>query len=180
MEKTLRDCSETVKHMAKADSKRLPFSGIETIDSLCLEVFPLAMKEVRYNETDNSAVIVERNDITTVKKQLIRYETPEFSALCPFSGLPDFGDVLAEYVPGRWVLELKSYKYYLLSYRNVGIYQEHVTQRIYEDLEKILVPDWLRITTTYRTRGGINTTCCIDSKGPDSSISIKDPTQSAG
>ena len=94
--------------------------------------------------------------------QRINYTTQEFSAVCPFSGLPDYGELVIEYEPGESIVELKSLKYYITSFRNVGIYQEHVTNRIFDDLKTLLSPNKLRITTTYNTRGGIDTTCTID------------------
>jgi len=93
-------------------------------------------------------------------EQYIMTETDEFSAVCPFSGLPDLAKVRIEYYPtGGKCVELKSLKYYLVSFRNVGIYQEAVTKRIYEDLKRVLETDRLQVTTVYNTRGGFNTTC---------------------
>ena len=100
-------------------------------------------------------------------KQVVTYETEtgEFSALCPFSGLPDFGILRVEYIPGSFIMELKSLKYYILSWRNIGAAQEDITAYIYEDLKKALKdPDYLKITTVYNVRGGINTTCSVDSR----------------
>ncbi|MFO8010136.1 MAG: preQ(1) synthase [Dehalococcoidia bacterium] len=92
--------------------------------------------------------------------QYIRTETDEFSAVCPFSGLPDLARVIIEYYPtGGKCVELKSLKYYFISFRNVGIYQEAVTRRIHDDLVKKLDTDRLRVTTVYNTRGGFDTTC---------------------
>ena len=93
--------------------------------------------------------------------QKINYTTTEFSAVCPFSGLPDYGKLIIDYEPNNKIVELKSLKYYITSYRNVGIYQEHVTNRIFDDLKHLLEPNALTITTIYNTRGGINTTCSI-------------------
>ena len=93
--------------------------------------------------------------------QKINYTTTEFSAVCPFSGLPDYGKLIIDYEPNNKIVELKSLKYYITSYRNVGIYQEHVTNRIFDDLKNLLEPNGLIITTIYNTRGGIDTTCSI-------------------
>ncbi len=95
--------------------------------------------------------------------QLITYETHEFSAVCPFSGLPDLATVQIEYIPDGYCLELKSLKLYLVSYRNVGIYQELATDRIFRDIFSFLKPRRLTITTRYATRGGIDAVCVIDS-----------------
>jgi len=71
--------------------------------------------------------------------------------------LPDFGTIRVEYVPRRVLIELRSFKYYLLSYRNVGIYQEHAVNRILEDLVRCASPAWMRVTADYRVRGGVHT-----------------------
>ena len=92
--------------------------------------------------------------------QYITTETNEFSAVCPFSGLPDLAYIKIEYYPeGGKCVELKSLKYYFISFRNVGIYQEAVTKRIYKDLKKALETEKLAVTTVYNTRGGFDTTC---------------------
>lgn len=100
-------------------------------------------------------------------RQRVTYTTEpgEFSALCPFSGLPDSGTVRIEYVPGSWLVELKSLKYYLLSWRHIGAAQEDVTALLYEDLARHL-DDFhhLVVTTDYTVRGGIHTVCTVDSR----------------
>lgn len=92
--------------------------------------------------------------------QLIITETREFSAVCPFSGLPDYAYLKIEYYPdGGKCVELKSLKYYIITFRNVGIYQEAATKRLYKDLKRLLQTDRIRVTTVYNTRGGFDTTC---------------------
>jgi 7-cyano-7-deazaguanine reductase len=88
----------------------------------------------------------------------VSIETEEFSALCPWTGLPDLGDLSVQYVPDRLLLELKSFKYYLLSYRSVGIVQEHAAARILKDLVAVVAPRRMRVTLAYRVRGGLATT----------------------
>ena len=98
--------------------------------------------------------------------QYITTETNEFSAVCPFSGLPDLAYIKIEYYPeGGKCVELKSLKYYFISFRNVGIYQEAVTKRICQDLKKALETEKLIVTTIYNTRGGFDTTCVEGSIG---------------
>ncbi len=97
-------------------------------------------------------------------EQLIEYSTPEFSAVCPYSGLPDIATVIIEYIPEEKIVELKSLKYYLVSYRNVGIYQEDATNRIFTDLFALLKPKYMKVTTIYNTRGGIDSTCTIETR----------------
>ena len=123
--------------MAKADGKTFDYVDESHIDAGLLEVFDFNSPE-----------------------QYIKTETDEFSAVCPFSGLPDISYVKIEYFPtGGKCVELKSLKYYFVSFRNVGIYQEAVTKRIYSDLREILKTDRLMITTLYNIRGGFETTC---------------------
>ena len=92
----------------------------------------------------------------------------EFAAVCPFLGLPDTGIVWVDYIPQNKLVELKSLKYYFISFRNTGIYQEDVTSRIFNDLNPMLGPEELLIKTHYSTRGGIDTTCTINSNEQNS------------
>ncbi len=85
------------------------------------------------------------------------YETEEFTAVCPWTGLPDFGRLVIRYVPDKFLVELKSLKYYITSYRNVGILQEHVVNRVLQDLIKLVKPVSMTVEAEYRERGGIKT-----------------------
>ena len=87
----------------------------------------------------------------------INIDTDEFTVVCPWSGLPDFARIKVDYIPNKVCIELRSFKYYLLSYRSVGIYQEHAVNRILEDLVKCASPKWMKVTADYRVRGGIHT-----------------------
>lgn len=91
------------------------------------------------------------------KKQTIRIQTEEFSALCPWTGLPDTGTLSLEYVPKQNLLELKSLKYYLLTYRQVGVVQEHAAARIFDDILAVLQPAEMKIVLDYKVRGGLHT-----------------------
>ncbi len=113
------------------------------------------------NEEDIRTDFLESIDYNG-NPQDILYETGEFSAVCPFSGLPDIARVEVKYIPGKKIVELKSLKYYFTSYRNVGIYQEAVTDRIYKDLDSFLEPQYLMVKTVYNVRGGILSTCVMD------------------
>ncbi len=93
--------------------------------------------------------------------QEIVTETDEFSAVCPFSGLPDVARLTLRYIPRARCIELKSLKYYVMSYRNVGIFQEHATARLAEDLQRVLEAQTLSVTTRYNVRGGFLTTCTV-------------------
>ena len=85
------------------------------------------------------------------------YETEEFTSVCPRTGLPDFARLVIRYVPQHALVELKSLKYYLTSYRNVGILQEHAVNRILQDLAQRLQPASMVVETEYKERGGIKT-----------------------
>ncbi|HKX17307.1 MAG TPA: preQ(1) synthase [bacterium] len=88
---------------------------------------------------------------------VVEIDTDEFTAVCPWSGLPDFGRLVVRYLPKTRVLELRSLKYYLLSYRSVGIFQEHAANRILDDLVRACEPVWMELELDYRVRGGIHT-----------------------
>lgn len=91
------------------------------------------------------------------KEIVIHIDTDEFTAVCPWSGLPDFATITIDYIPHKLIIELRSLKYYLHSYRNIGIYQEHVVNRILDDLSRSAKPLWMKVTADYKVRGGIHT-----------------------
>ncbi len=86
------------------------------------------------------------------------YRTEEFTAVCPWTGLPDFATLAISYLPHDRLVELKSLKYYLTSFRNVGILQEHAVNRILDDLVRLLDPVEMSVEAEYRERGGIKGT----------------------
>ena len=85
------------------------------------------------------------------------YDTDEFTAVCPWTGLPDFARLVIRYLPRHSLVELKSLKYYLTSYRNVGILQEHAVNRILKDLVQLIQPVSMVVEAEYRERGGMKT-----------------------
>lgn len=96
----------------------------------------------------------------------VRIETPEFTCLCPQTGQPDFADVEIEYRPHRKIVELKSLKLYLWSFRNEGHYHEAVTNLILEALVTLLRPREVRVTLRFKVRGGITTTVVAEFPDP--------------
>jgi 7-cyano-7-deazaguanine reductase len=86
---------------------------------------------------------------------LVRFTAPEFTSICPVTGQPDFAHLVIDYVPKKWIVESKSLKLYLGSYRNHGAFHEDCTVRIGLDLKKLLQPKWLRIGGYWYPRGGI-------------------------
>ncbi|HSQ42492.1 MAG TPA: preQ(1) synthase [Fibrobacteraceae bacterium] len=85
-------------------------------------------------------------------------EIPEFTCVCPKTGLPDFATLIVQYTPNKLCMELKSLKEYILFYRNLGIFHEHVVNRMLRDLAKACKPKKMTITGVFNARGGIQTT----------------------
>ena len=123
--------------MAIAEGRTIPFTGPEAVDVGVLETFEYAGPD-----------------------QEIVTETREFSPVCPYSGLPDYATLRITYVPTDRCIE-----YYVTSYRNVGIFQEHATAKIAEDLQRVLQAKRLVVTTIYNPRGGFDTTCTVELPG---------------
>jgi 7-cyano-7-deazaguanine reductase len=88
----------------------------------------------------------------------ITIRQPEFTSVCPMTGLPDFGSIVVIYRPDNKIIELKSLKYYLLQYRNVGIFYEHVVNRILDDLVAAVEPLSMEVVGEFTSRGGIDST----------------------
>jgi len=120
----------------KYASRRFDVQKEEVIDRDILEAVP-------FDYPDSATEVV--------------YETDEFTSVCPWTGLPDFAHLIIRYVPDRHLVELKSLKYYLTSYRDVGILQEHAVNRILADLAQLLKPLTMAIEADYKERGGLKT-----------------------
>lgn len=97
------------------------------------------------------------------RNYLIRHVAEEFTSVCPVTGQPDFGRITIEYVADRLCVELKSFKLYLQSYRNEGIYYEDVTNRILKHLVECLRPRWIEVCSDWTPRGGIRSTIKVQS-----------------
>ena len=80
---------------------------------------------------------------------------PEYTSICPKTGLPDFGTISIRYVPDRWCVELKSLKLYIQGYRNLGIFYENAVNRILKDFVKVCQPEWAIVTGEFNVRGGM-------------------------
>lgn len=91
------------------------------------------------------------------KDYVISLEIPEFTCICPKTGLPDFAAIKIEYSPDRYCLELKSFKMYTIFFRNLGIFHENVINRFTEDFVKAVSPKWVKVSGTFNPRGGITT-----------------------
>jgi 7-cyano-7-deazaguanine reductase len=109
-----------------------------------------------------------RNQLETFENQypgrdyVIEIVCPEFTSVCPKTGQPDFGTLTFCYTPEARCVELKSLKLYLQQFRNEGIFYEHVTNRILDDLVAVLAPRRMQLTAEFRPRGGITTTVVVE------------------
>ena len=121
--------------------QRLAARGEEAIDPGCLLAF-------EYEYPGQAAEVA--------------IDTDEFTALCPWTGLPDYGTLAITYTPANLCIELKSLKYYLLSYRDVGIVQEHAANRILNDLVSVCRPQLMKVVLDYKIRGGLHTTVSVE------------------
>lgn len=128
--------SKKIEAFAQKPEFKFVFQGYDAIRPELLETFSYEYP-------------AQRNEVTI--------ETDEFTSVCPWSGLPDFAKITVKYVPDKKVIELRSFKYYLYSFRNVGIFQEHLTIRLLNDLVKTCAPFAMTVITDYNIRGGIHT-----------------------
>ncbi|MCB0711397.1 MAG: NADPH-dependent 7-cyano-7-deazaguanine reductase QueF [Ignavibacteriae bacterium] len=92
----------------------------------------------------------------------ITHVNPEFTSVCPKTGLPDFGTITLEYVPDELCVELKSLKYYYLDFRDKGIFYEAVTNQILDDLVKAVKPRYMKVTGQFSTRGGLHSVITVE------------------
>ena len=119
------------------------------------------MKRGYTDEHAAAGVTAKLPEIETWPNQYPDYEIeivmPEFTSVCPKTGLPDFGRIVLRYVPDRLCLELKSYKMYLLAYRNLGIFQENVVNRVLRDVVKAAKPVKATVVGEFTPRGGLAT-----------------------
>ena len=88
----------------------------------------------------------------------IKIEIPEYTSVCPKTGLPDFGTITIRYMPGKSCIELKSLKYYIIGFRNMGIFYENAVNRILKDVVAACGPKWCIVTGEFNVRGGMKTT----------------------
>ena len=109
-----------------------------------------------------SGVHADLPEIETWENNYRGYEItitiPEYTSICPRTHLPDFGTVTIHYLPDKLCLELKSLKYYILAYRNLGIFYENAVNRILDDVARACQPKWAVVRGEFTTRGGMHTT----------------------
>ena len=116
-----------------------------------------------------------QTSVTTMKREIlevfdntypgrdytIQVVNPEFTSVCPKTGLPDFGTITITYVPDKSCIELKSLKYYFLEFRNAGIFYENITNRLLDDLVAVCQPKTMTVSTEWNARGGITETVTV-------------------
>ena len=130
-----------------SDLEGLTFLGRKAKPSKTLEAFPNRSPDRYY---------------------LVSLETDEFTCLCPMTGQPDFATIRVQYVPDQKIVESKSFKLYLWSYRDEGAFHEHVINKICDDLVETLDPHWVKVTGIFNIRGGIGITVEAEqTKPPD-------------
>ena len=119
---------------------------------------------------------VEKNnpkyqDLEIVKNEyvnrnyIVKISIPEFSCVCPRTGLPDYGTIDIHYIPNKHIIELKSLKLYVVKYRNYGVFHEHVTNKIMDDIKRAAQPNKIEVWGRFNPRGGIQTT--VEAKYPE-------------
>ncbi len=118
----------------------------------------------KINAIDTSILEAVPYEYAGKRDIVIEIEHPEFTSVCPRTGLPDFGTLKIKYVPDEKIVELKSLKYYLLQYRQVGIFYEHLVNKILDDLVNLLNPKEMEVIFEANVRGGIKTRVCAKYK----------------
>ena len=98
------------------------------------------------------------------KEYVISLDIPEFTCICPKTGLPDFADIKIEYSPQKFCIELKSFKMYTIFFRDIGIFHEHLVNKMLEDFVRAAKPRWAKVTGVFNPRGGITTTVSAEYK----------------
>lgn len=114
--------------------------------------------------TDKAKILETFPNPNPGRDYTIIHYAPEFTSLCPKTGQPDYATIVLEYIPDKICVELKSYKFYLQSYRNDGIYFEAVTNKILDDLYKIMKPRYIKLTAKFNTRGGISSDIVVEER----------------
>ena len=148
--------------------------GLDVRTGPCLEW--LMPKSSRYTpEHARAGLKAKFPEIETWPNQFPGYEIlvedPEFTSVCPKTSLPDFGVLTIRYMPDKLCLELKSLKEYLQSYRNLGIFQENIVNRVLEDVVRWAHPAWAEVKGEFRPRGGISTVVVAKWPRPGASAS---------
>ena len=132
------------------------------------------MKKSSYEGLQSKVRLIRTPALETWKNQypdrnyIIKIDIPEFTCICPQTGLPDFAVIVIRYIPDKLCIELKSLKYYTIFYRDIGIFNENVVNKMLDDAVRACKPRWMEITGEFNARGGIKTTVSAEyKKGPE-------------
>ena len=132
------------------------------------------MKRAYTDEHAAAGIDAALPEIETWPNQFPDYEIeiaiPEFTSVCPKTGLPDFGILTIRYMPRKECMELKSLKEYLFAYRNLGIFQENIVNQVLNDIVKATAPQWAIVKGDFRPRGGISTTVTATYPRPENAL----------
>ena len=124
--------------------------------------------EKGYKEYSKSGLDAKLPEIECFENNFKNYKItiiiPEYTSLCPKTGQPDFGTITIEYEPDKWIIELKSLKFYIQAYRNLGIFYENAVNRILRDIVKTCKPKWIKVKGEFNPRGGIKS--IVEAKYP--------------
>tara|TARA_B100000809_G_scaffold189747_1_gene188284 strand:- start:110 stop:469 length:360 start_codon:yes stop_codon:yes gene_type:complete len=110
---------------------------------------------INHDPTHKDLEVVENK--FSDRDYIIKVSIPEFSCVCPRTGLPDYAVIDIHYIPNKYIVELKSLKLYIVGFRNIGVFHEHVTNKIMDDFRKASSPKKIEIWGRFSPRGGINT-----------------------
>jgi len=132
------------RFMPKPSERRVNYN-VNTPDTVKIDM--LKTIDYKYNEVRDIDITIQQ---------------PEFTSVCPMTGLPDFGCITIRYIPNNKIVELKSLKFYMLQYRNVGIFYEYVVNKILNDLVEALNPKWMEVAGNFSARGGITTKVAVE------------------
>lgn len=120
--------------------------------------------ELKYPTSPDEAELQTFENSNQKRNYWIKFETSEFTSLCPLTGQPDFAYITIKYIPEEKIVESKSLKLYLFSFRQIGTFYEEIVNRIFDDLKSTLNPRKMIISAKFTPRGGITSTVMIDSE----------------
>ena len=132
-------------------------------------------RKVSLPENPERAIIDRIANSNSGSSYAVRFTCPEFTALCPITGQPDFAHFVLDYVPGEWLIESKSLKLYFSSFRNVGVFHEDCTVMIAKRLCDEVTPRWLRLSGFWYPRGGMPIDVWYQTDVPPAGLYIPDP-----
>ena len=132
-------------------------------------------RKVALPDSPEQAVLDRIANENSAHKFTVRFTCPEFTALCPITGQPDFAHFVLDYIPGDWLIESKSLKLYFSSFRNVGVFHENCTVMIASRVVDEFAPAWLRLSGFWYPRGGMPIDVWYQTSLPPNDMYIPDP-----